>query len=308
MKRELLFNLPSAHRDAMRIYGYRFGGSEKAVCVVGAIRGNEIQQLYVCSQLIHALRQLEAQGAISEDKGILVIPCCNSSSMNIGKRFWAMDNTDINRMFPGYDLGETTQRIAAGVFEAVQDYTYGIQLASFYIPGDFVPHVRLMDTGYQNTGLGKLFGLPYVVVRTPRPYDTTTLNYNWQVWNTNAFSLYTKETASLDEASAQQAVQAILRFLTRTGILQKNIHGGYIATTVREDDMTVIHAPAAGIYRRRKNPGDTVETGDLLAEIIDPYEGFIRAQVTSPGPGVIFFAQQNPLVMEHAILFKLLPQ
>ena len=35
--------------------------------------------------------------------------------MNIGKRFWSADNTDINRMFPGYNLGETTQRIAAGV-------------------------------------------------------------------------------------------------------------------------------------------------------------------------------------------------
>ena len=75
--------------------------------------------------------------------------------------------------------------------------------------GDFVPHVRLMDTGYQNTGLANLFGLPYVVVRKPRPDDTTTLNYNWQIWNTNAFSVYTKETSSIDEDSAQQAVQAL---------------------------------------------------------------------------------------------------
>lgn len=41
--------------------------------------------------------------------------------MNIKKRFWPTDNTDINRMFPGYDLGETTQRIAAGVFEVIKD-------------------------------------------------------------------------------------------------------------------------------------------------------------------------------------------
>ena len=29
----------------------------------------------------------------------------------------------------------------------------------------------------------------YVVMRKPEPIDTTTLNYNWQVWETNAFSV-----------------------------------------------------------------------------------------------------------------------
>ena len=33
------------------------------------------------------------------------------------------------------------------------------------------------------------------------PIDTTTLNYNWQIWETNAFSIYTKETDEVDEQS-----------------------------------------------------------------------------------------------------------
>lgn len=57
--------------------------------------------------------------------------------MNIHKRFWPVDNTDVNRMFPGYDKGETTQRIAAGIFETVSGYDYGIQLASFYLRGNW---------------------------------------------------------------------------------------------------------------------------------------------------------------------------
>lgn len=56
--------------------------------------------------------------------------------MNIHKRFWPVGNTDVNRMFPGYDKGETTQRIAAGIFEAVSSYDYSIQLASFYLRGN----------------------------------------------------------------------------------------------------------------------------------------------------------------------------
>ena len=191
MRKKDIFVMGSPYREELKISGYYFGHGQKAACIVGSIRGNEVQQLYICSQIIRKLEELEASHGIVPGKEILVIPSVNHHAMNIGKRFWPVDNTDINRMFPGYDQGETTQRIAAGVFEKVKEYDYGIQFASFYMPGDFLPHVRRMDTGKQNTGLAGLFGLPFVVVRKPRPIYTTTLNYNWQIWDTNAFSLYT---------------------------------------------------------------------------------------------------------------------
>ena len=65
--------------------------------------------------------------------------------MNVGKRFWAVDNIDINRTFPGDLRGDTTKQIAGELFEKVKGYSYGIQFASFYMPGDFIPHVRMME-------------------------------------------------------------------------------------------------------------------------------------------------------------------
>ena len=177
------------------------------------MRGNEVQQMYVCSRMVQELKKREAKGLIAEDNEIMVIPCVNYYSMNIGKRFWAMDNTDINRMFPGYNLGETTQRIAAGVFENVSNYKFGIQFTSFYMQGSFIPHVRMMKTGFEDIELAKDFGLPYVFRREARPYDTTTLNYNWQIWETMAFSVYTNATDSIDTNSAAEAVNAVLTFL-----------------------------------------------------------------------------------------------
>ena len=306
MIKESLYTFKSPYRQDMHMYGYHFGRGEKSACIVGAIRGNEVQQLYICSKLVQRLQELEQKGAIASGKCITVIPSVNHYSMNVGKRFWPSDNTDINRMFPGYNLGETTQRIAAGLFEAVKGYEYGIQLASFYIPGDFVAHVRMMDTGYQNASLANLFGLPYVVIRKPRPIDTTTLNYNWQVWESNAFSVYTNKTDSIDEQSAQQAVSAILRFLNRMGILRYNCHGGFISSTIHEDELMSVVSDVPGIFLRRKNAGEEVQVGDVLAEIIDPLEGEIREQILAPSDGVIFFAHDEPLVMEHSTVFKLI--
>ena len=218
MEKKLLFELKSLYRDNLRVTGYQFGSGEASVCVVGAIRGNEVQQLFACSQLIKTLTELEKRGCIKKGKSIMVIPAINSYSLNIAKRFWPTDNADINRMFPGYDMGETTQRIAAGVFETIKDYKYGIQFASFYMPGEFTPHVRMMDTGYGNVKTAQKFGLPFVVIRKPKPYDTTTLNYNWQLWNSNAFSVYTHETDHIDKKSAALAVNSVLRFLENVNL------------------------------------------------------------------------------------------
>ena len=191
MRRETLYQIHALYRDDFRISSFQFGEGEKSLCIMGSMRGNEYQQIYVASQLIQKLKRLEEKGRIVPGKQVLVIPCANPYSVNAQKRFWTIDNTDINRMFPGYDQGETTQRIADGIFEKIKDYEYGIQFASFYMPGNFVPQVRMMKTGRENIELAKEFGLPYVVLHTPRPFDTTTLNFNWQVWNTQAFSIYT---------------------------------------------------------------------------------------------------------------------
>lgn len=98
----------------------------------------------------------------------------------------------------------------------------------------------MMDTGYQNPSLANLFGLPYVVVRKVSPFDTTTLNYNWQMNQTNAFSVYSSATDKIDEESAKRAVAAVLRFLTRMGMVRYQSHSGYIATVIEEGDLASV--------------------------------------------------------------------
>lgn len=306
MRKEIIYSMPSPYRNELKITGYRFGSGRKSACIVGAIRGNEVQQLYVCSQLIKKLTELEEKGAIVSDNEILVVPSVGHHSMNIGKRFWSVDNTDINRMFPGYDQGETTQQIAGGVFDQIKDYSYGIQFASFYMPGDFVPHVRMMETGRQNTSLANLFGLPYVVLRAVRPIDTTTLNYNWQMWESNAFSLYTSKTDTIDEKSAKQAVAAVLRFLMRMGVVRYNSHSGYIATIIEEKDLAVVRTNTSGIYRRLRLAGEEVSMGEPLAQITHPYEGNVISTILAPCDGIVFFTHEKPLVTEHEIIYKII--
>lgn len=309
MREDILFTADTPYRHSLPVKGWYFGDpNKKSLAVMGALRGNEIQQVYVCSLLIQSLRGLEQAGLLAPDAGILVVPCANQFSMNVGRRFWAADNTDINRMFPGYDQGETTQRIAARIFAAIQDYAYGVHLTSFHLPGDHLSHVRIMSTGYEQAEEGLAFGLPYVVVRQPQPYDTTTLNYNWQIWNAKAFSLYTPETEDINQDTARQAVQAVLRFLCAKGLCLQDIPASGVTPEIfQESSLHNVLSSAGGLLLRSRAPGDVVKPGQILADVLDPCCGQILEHLRSDCTGRVFFARRSRLIDGHEVAFRILP-
>lgn len=256
MNKEIIYSMNTAYRGEYEIQGFSYGSGEKTACIVGAMRGNEFQQLYISSLLAKKLSELEARGAIVSGKQILLIPSLNYSSFNVGKKYWITDNSDINRSFPGNPEGPATSRIAAAVMEKVTGYAYGIQFASFYMDGEFIPHVRMIETGRQSNSLANQFGMPYVLTAEPRSYDRATLNYNWQMRGTDAFSVYSGVTDTINGESASQAVSSVLRFLTRMGVIRYNCHAGYISTILDEEDLLSIRSEhAAGFSKTRSARG-----------------------------------------------------
>ena len=306
MRIETIFEMKSPYRDDFRIDGYWFGSGEKTVAIVGAMRGDEIQQQYICARIVEALKDAEYRNKIADGKSILVIPSCNPFSMNVSKRFWAMDGTDINRMFPGYDKGETTQRIAAAVFEYIKDFEYGMQMASFYMPGEFVPHVRMLKTGYEDIATAQLFGMPFVTVRKPLPFDTTLLNYNWQIWGAKALSIYAGQTNYVEDSTSNLTIDSILRFLKKIHVLDVRVqNAGYESIVLDEEELVNVIARRAGIFYRMIGAGPHVKEGQVLARILDPYDCSVLDEVKAPVCGTVFFAHNKPLTLEHAIIYRI---
>ena len=57
MKKKILFSLKSPYREQLDIIGFSFGHGKKSLAVVGAMRGNEVQQMYVCSRIVKELKK-----------------------------------------------------------------------------------------------------------------------------------------------------------------------------------------------------------------------------------------------------------
>ena len=272
------------------------GDSPKRVCIVTGTHGDELEGQYVCFRLNQIIRaQLERLNGTVE-----IYPALNPLGIDSITRGIPTFDLNMNRIFPGDPQGAMPEQI--------KGYTYGIQLASFYISGDFVPHVRLMRTGYEDTEGAKLFGLPYITLRQPLPFDTTLLNYNWQIWETKAYSLYGGMNDGVESPITSEMIGTILRFAQRTGLSRQPVVGipDFNPQVIDESSFCSVRTPQAGIFYRLKGAGAKVQEGEPLARIIDPYEGSVRAEITSPTDGIIFFAHNKPLALANTLLFNIL--
>lgn len=322
-----LFSISLPYREDLQVTALLFGKTEdgrvlgldatesdvdeleKSICFVGGIRGNEAQQTFICARLVHKLRQAEKHDDLLPGKLIMAVPCVNVSAMNVGKRFWMGDDTDVNRMFPGYDLGETTQRIAGGLFEAVQGFTYGVHFSSYYLGGTFTPHARIMllEAGC-NEDHGADFGLPYVTKHVPGSFDTTTLHYNWRLWDTEAYTLYTMRTETVDTEAAAYMVRACLRFMDARGIIKHPCHRGMLSTEFSEHALIPVFTEHGGFFVNDAKLGDFVAKGERMAQIIGPITGEVTEEILAPCGGVVFYIASAALVYEKTLLFQIVPR
>lgn len=271
------------------------------------MRGNEYQQQFIAARLVNRLKEIEEKGELVPGYEILVIPCANTYSFNTRKRFWPINNFDINRSFPGDVDGASTERFAGKILQATKDYQYGIQLSSYYISGTFMPHIKIFKTELDCEQSAKDFKMPFVQIRSARAFEKTTLNYNWQMNGVQGFSLYSSATNYIDKTSAHTVMRSILLFLKSKGIITTDIPGGYETKIINsQTDLMALRAPSAGFFAPKVKVGFEVRAGDLLAEIRDPYTDEVISTIVSPKDGTIFYMQSDPLTYSHSSVFNLI--
>lgn len=305
MKKIEILRIESLSRAPLVVEGYLFKGSDKKapkVAIIGAMEGDGILPLFCSSKLIDFFKNKIDKLKIKGD--ILIIPSINHYALNSGKRFWPLDNTDLNMMFPGYDQGETTQRIAKKVFDAISKYDYGISLERRPDPVNCIPYIKLYKSGYEDLKSAKLFGFRIIHHRKMKSIDTVSLQYNWQLWGTKAFSIMCPNQNHVDKKVANQINEAMLRFMNKVSIIDYNIFNGFESTVINRDTIEVVKTPKSGIFMPIIQLGDYVSENQLLGEIIDSLEGNVIHQFLSSCDGMVTCYYSNSLIYENAVAFR----
>ncbi|MEY3089963.1 MAG: hypothetical protein RL113_279 [Pseudomonadota bacterium] len=306
MKKELLFSFASPSRDDLNVYGFRFGkpGGDR-IAIISGLNGEEVAGVFAASQLVRYLEISLQHNPDFVQSEILIIPAVNHFGLNMGHRYWPLDNVDINAMFPGYEKGETTQRIAHRLFEHLKDMTYGIIIEDRKDKATCIPYVKLIESGLEDVEGAKKFGLPFVHLKRYNPVDSGSLQYNLEVWETKAYSIVLGNQNKILKEDVQNALDGIIRFLSSVKAIQNTPYGGYQSEVVDRNDIFVIKAKHAGIFKSSVNPGDKVQTDQVLGFIFDPLDGTVRDKLVAEESGVLTCMYNYPLIYEQTILFRI---
>lgn len=306
MKKIEILKIDSLNRAPLVVEGYLFEGSNPdapSVAVVGAMEGKTILPLYTASKLVDFLKN-----GINDSKrilgNILVIPSINHYALNINERFWPLDKTNINMMFPGYAEGETTQRIAKKVFDMLEGYTYGIILETREDLSTCIPYIKLFESGYEDIKSAKKFGFRIIHHKELKPTDTVSLQYNWQLWGTKAYSVICPNENQIDMANANEPLEGVINFLSKNRIINYKVLSGYQSTIVKKPDIEVIKTPKSGIFIPTKKIGAYVAKDEMIGKIVHSLEGEVIHRIFASCNGLIACHYKNALIFENAVAFR----
>ena len=306
MKKIEIVKIESLNREPLLVEGYLFEGSDAnapSVAIIGAMEGKTILPLYSASKLVNFL-QNEIDDTQKIRGTILVIPSINHYALNLGERFWPLDKTDLNMMFPGYAQGETTQRIAKRLFDTLSGYTHAIILETRNDLSTCIPYVTLYKSGYEDLACAKKSGFRIIHHKAFKPTESVSLQYNLQLWGTKAFSIICPSDTTLNLNNATKVFNGIIRFLSAMEILDYKVLLGYDTKIITNSDIEVIKTPKSGIFIPTKKLGSFVVKDEMIGKIIHSLEGNVIHKIFSPCDGVITCMYKNALIFENALAFK----
>ncbi|MEX1057897.1 MAG: succinylglutamate desuccinylase/aspartoacylase family protein, partial [Natronospirillum sp.] len=185
--------------------------------------------------------------------------------------------------------------------EIVAQSDYGLDLHTGAIHRSNLPQIRGNMDDEATRELAKVFGAPVMLNSDLRDGSLRQVADEMGV----KMLLYEAgEALRFDEICIRaglRGVENVLRYLGMFGSARKPRK---VPTPVLARDSGWVRATGSGLVLHRRQLGDSVESGDLLAEITSPYTAD-AVEVKAPRAGVIIGKQQIPLVQDGEAMYHI---
>lgn len=230
------------------------------VCVTAGVHGDELNGIAIARRLIDETDPTMLAGTL------IVVPIVNAYGFRNGSRYLP-DRRDLNRFFPGSPRGSAASRIAHQFFEqVVRGCDSLVDLHTGSLNRANLPQIRTDLSAIDNLRLAWGFSIEHVIHSIGQP---GTLRRAANDAGIPAVLYEAGEPGRIEKKEIERGVAAIEAVLGSLGMTQSD---AVTPVAQRMYGRTQwVRSDASGIYVPLVSIGDSVEPGQPVAEVTDPF-------------------------------------
>jgi predicted deacylase len=264
------------------------GASEgETLYIQAASDGDELNGVGVIQRVVPQLDPQALSGTV------LVTGIVNWHAFQVAEHRNPLDDTKMNRAYPGDTSGTTSERIAAATFEAATraDLVLDLHQGSTSRMIEEVrvrcgPRHRLHDACLE---LAKVFDCGYVLDQKGPDGQLARAAPDEGI---PTIDPELGGSVGWDESAVRAGVQGVFNVLRYYGFLDGQVDS---SPQTRASGFEQYGAPAGGLVTVHPNLGERVSRRDILFEVTDPF-GNVKEEVTADSSGVFWRARRLPQV------------
>ncbi|QLG26341.1 succinylglutamate desuccinylase/aspartoacylase family protein [Halorarum halophilum] len=262
-------------------------GEGKTLYVQAVSDGDELNGLGVINRFVPQVDPAELTGEI------LVVGIVNYHAFQVAEHRNPIDDTKMNRAYPGDANGTSSERIAAATFNAAKraDLIVDLHQGS---TSRMIDEVRVRCGPRHGVHrdcleLAKAFGVGYVLDQKGPDGQLARVGPDEGI---PTIDPELGGAVGWDEGSIELGVEGLFRVLRFYGFLDGDVG---LSKQTRASGFDQYGSPSGGLVRFRKDLGDRVAVGDTLFEVTDPF-GTLKGRVTADADGIFWRTRRLPQV------------
>jgi predicted deacylase len=286
-------NLPSGTEINLFAHVYRSKHPGPTILITGGVHGDEVNGIEIVRR---AVREKMFNGL--KKGSVIAVPLLNVYGfINFSRGF--PDGKDVNRAFPGSKNGSLASMIAHAFTQEILPFA---DLAlDFHTGGKSVynyPQARYSVEDPESKVLANQLNMPCTIESGLIAKSLRKTAYQKGI---PMVVFEGGESLRIDELSINEGLRGLKNVL-----ISRQMIGGE-PKTIKSLELTNkmwIRANKSGIFSLEKKSGDSVEKGELLGKITNPYNTY-QTKVTAKMKGFIFGHNNNPVVNRGDALFHI---
>lgn len=262
-----------------------------------------VRTVYVCFELIRRLNEeiRFLNGTVD------VFPALNPLGVDSVSRGIPTFDLDMNRIFPGDPNGHLIEYTANKIIQDLKGADMVIDIHASNIFLREMPQARInVQMSKKLIPYAKLLNIDFIWIHDAATVLEATLAHSLNVIKTPTIVVEMGIGMRITREYGNRLVDGILNMMRKMDmwngpIENRNIHPK-IST---KGEVHFLNAEVSGIIIPSVSHSENVKKGDLLCQIVDPFEGVVLQSVLSPIDGLLFTLRTYPVVYEGSLIARI---